>query len=786
MLKVSGIVPKKPVVAAPTDQPLLRRPAIERQLDQAQLGRWLTLVAPTGFGKSSVLQAWRSPQARCDDFRQFSNAASSPIDAWLNGLLGWPPLACERFDAAHNEAIAATCLAWWPGLPLRSPHADERRAVWIFDHLEALGTNPVVWRYLAQVWRILAELGLGGVLVSRCPIDSWLGPLSTSLAQPIVSLDERALRWDAADIAALVQQSSGPAAWSALVLERCEGWPLGVQTVALLPHDAATPSDQIDATLDECLNRAALTEQSFKARRLLMLCALMPQLTAEDALALTHQRYAGELLQNFAETGNFLRATRVDDRNAYRFHPLLRACLLRAARRELDPAVLNRAVLRAAQRLETRDLAAAVALLTQLGHRSTIRKFLLHRVERPSGRWLRELGMQPVNDLLAHLQAEDVAAHGGLALLTSLLSLWRYYAATPPSSPVPEALALSPGHAVALAWDAFALRGDVQGLGDTVLVALHYSVGVAADTWPARRWAVQLRTCLALPGLSAGLRERLLLLGDLYMRPMPLWGRDPTAASEISASSFGSLTAARLIELAGNGHRSVLDRLSATLVLLRDHAGNLPKPAVHDWLRQADRLLMRVPDRSPWLATFTAWVASEWLPQDPLRALRLCLRARRQAHYRLPQANAYLECVAMMAALARGQIRVARQLLESGEQSAGLTPVLSYLKQLLARHIEWVESRANADRSISASMVIATRIDRDEANAGLAWVAADDLARYHAYLHDPSLALGAVSGNDPQRTTPSQSDYPEHWVQFGPHPRPPVRDAVRAGPPVAF
>jgi len=221
----------------------------------------------------------------------------------------------------------------------------------------------------------LAEVppGMAVIVTSRAEPPALLTRLR--LQEGFTLLDGEALRLSADECVGVARQRLAGAAPADEVLQqlhqRTQGWVAGL--VLMLERGAA-------ATLDEATPAAEplvfdyfagelLAQADARVQRFLLLTALLPQVSARAAAALTAQQDAAALLAEL-ERRNFFVARHAEPGRgeAWQYHPLFREFLLARGRRELTDDELAGLRSQAAALLAAEgDAPAAVALLREAG-----------------------------------------------------------------------------------------------------------------------------------------------------------------------------------------------------------------------------------------------------------------------------------------------------------------------------------------------------------------------------------------------------------------------------------
>ncbi|WP_346109281.1 BTAD domain-containing putative transcriptional regulator [Nonomuraea maheshkhaliensis] len=275
------------------------RPALDRRLDGALVHRLTSLVATTGYGKSTVLAGWSQAVGAVlhrlgsadRDLPTLAATVASAVAAKV------PDLPAELVTAAGaplgpgaDEASRAAALAG--ALAEALSRRLRRGLVLVFDGVEVIAGAPGPVRYVETLVRA-APRHLHLVTASRAPL-----PFPTARLRQ----DHEVLDLDATDLALTPEET---AAWARALLgeagadiaaelhRTCAGWPAAVQAAldALAREDPATWRGTVagltanSATLDR-LTLAAFEDLPAAMRELLRAATVLPVLTPDLAGAL--------------------------------------------------------------------------------------------------------------------------------------------------------------------------------------------------------------------------------------------------------------------------------------------------------------------------------------------------------------------------------------------------------------------------------------------------------------------------------------------------------------------
>lgn len=358
--------------------------------------RVVTVTAPSGYGKSSFLAQWAAAEERPvgwvsldrfdDDAVKLLTLLASAFVRATGGDTGL--ITDMRGHGASVLGRAAPRLA----LALRESPSD---FVLMLDDLHELAT-PACQDVLSVVLDAVPP-GSQVVLASRYE-QPHLATLR--VAAQALEIGPESLTLDAAgakQIFAEAQVELTPELADA-VIERTEGWPVGLYLAAIIAHDSAEGTAVIsgdDRYIADYLYRESLASLSDDTQHFLRCTAVLDQLSAELCDAVLGEWGSQARLRELEDSNVFL--IPLDRRRGwYRYHPLFREFLLSELRR-VDPGLVSVLHERAASwyelngspekaiehLLETPDRAHCVRLVAehamatfQTGHLSTVQRWL--------------------------------------------------------------------------------------------------------------------------------------------------------------------------------------------------------------------------------------------------------------------------------------------------------------------------------------------------------------------------------------------------------------------------
>ncbi len=403
---------------------IVRRTALVDRLVATSSVPIVAVVAPPGYGKSTLLAQWarrrRPPPAwlSCDDgdndpaalltYLAAAVARVGPIDPAVFGMLassGAGVTAVPRFLAG----IA----------PTRAPVAL------VLDHVEAI-TNPDCLDTIAEI-AVRLPRGWQLVLASRHPLPLPVGRLRAQ--GRIVEIGADDLAMDLAETDALLAGVGlDPAeGGTQKLLERTEGWPIGLYLGALAIRVGTTrraagfafTGDEryLGAYLrSELLDRASDSERSFLIRT-----SVLDRMTGALCDATLGRTGSARVLEQL-ESRNLLVVPLDRRREWYRYHHLFRQ-LLHAELRRREPEIVGDLHARAAAWFEANGMPeAAIEHAQATGDTDQVAEMVLDLIQPvwASGRARTVLGwMAWFEDRGILERYPAIAVHG--ALLFALL-----------------------------------------------------------------------------------------------------------------------------------------------------------------------------------------------------------------------------------------------------------------------------------------------------------------------------------------------------------------------------
>ncbi len=350
----------------PSGQNELARSDLLAQLDCVAQRRLAIVLAPTGFGKSTLLAPWANRvQARGDAVGWLSaDAQDNEIGRFLRYLVA----AIRRADPS--------CCADLPGLIASSPTLpiDKILSSLVNDLNQSAGpvflviddfhhlTSPDIARFVES---LLAYGPTGFHLIVGARNDVSLQLAGLRARGQLVRLDEYQLRFSLSQTEAYLNDHLALALNTAEVVtlhHRTEGWIAGLHLASL---SLAGASDKLgflarfsgnEGDIADFLMQEVLSRQSPETLDFLLCTAILDRFSAPLSDALTGGRNSDEKIAQI-EFANLFVISLDRERVWFRYHTLF-ADLLRGLLMRQDPDRAKRLHLRAAQWLSGADFTA--------------------------------------------------------------------------------------------------------------------------------------------------------------------------------------------------------------------------------------------------------------------------------------------------------------------------------------------------------------------------------------------------------------------------------------------
>jgi LuxR family maltose regulon positive regulatory protein len=340
----------------------------------------VAVVAPAGYGKSTLLAQWAASKdpdsawVSCDEGDNDPAVLMTCLAATLARLGAIDPELVERPTGARITAVPAL---------MDAIRTDSRPAVVVLDHVEAI-TNQEC-RYILTEVALRLPAGWQIAMASRHALPLPLARLR--LQGAILELGARDLAMSADEALRLLDGTGATLDEAALaqLLDSTEGWPIGLYLAGLALTAGAgrrgaahggTDGDEIRSYLRaEILEQTSDAELTFLTRSsvLARLCGPLCDATVAGA-------GSARLLEQL-ERRNLLVVPLDRRREWYRYHHLLRETLAEELRRR-EPEIAPRLHARAAAWFESQGLAEeAIEHAQEAGDADRVARLVLDRMQ---------------------------------------------------------------------------------------------------------------------------------------------------------------------------------------------------------------------------------------------------------------------------------------------------------------------------------------------------------------------------------------------------------------------
>ena len=314
---------------APSREGLIERPRLLAILNEGRDVPVVTVVAPAGYGKTSLLAEWTAQESRPSVWLACEDWHADPV-VFLHDLFA-PLKAIEPFDDIFARGLTppdgdlVSCV-----LPVLAVSLERRSQPFalVIDDAHAIADQPSL-----EVLSIIAEhLPHGSQLVvaSRRPLALPTGRLRAHRA--LLELGPSDLAMTGTEAVQLIGVAGVPCGLSEsqALVERTEGWPAGLYLAALCASEEPDPQESLAAFNGDRLVVADYLRDEFlhdlDSRQLdfLVLTSVCTQLTGPLCDALLGRADSVQVLDDLIGAGFPLLTC---DRHSYRLHRLLREML---------------------------------------------------------------------------------------------------------------------------------------------------------------------------------------------------------------------------------------------------------------------------------------------------------------------------------------------------------------------------------------------------------------------------------------------------------------------------
>jgi DNA-binding SARP family transcriptional activator len=383
-------VSSPPITLAKFSRPrlydVLRRERLFARLDAAREHPIVFIAGPPGAGKSTLIASYietrKAPgiwfQADAGDadpgtfFHYLTLAASDVVRAKSKALDALPRFGPEYLAelAPFTRRFLRAFFALFPP-----------RSILVIDNFHEAPADAA-WRHAFSEG--LRELpgGLNLVFVSRMPPPSEMARFIAD--QSLVQIDWSELRFTEEEAQAMTAGASLDDVVTREIHRASDGWAAGI--VLMREHLARAGALDPKARVPESKEAvfAYFTGEIFERakpnnRRTLLLCSLLPSVTASDAAAITGDADAPRVLDYLYRQHIFTDRRRGGAEPVYQFHALFREFLLEEGRQRLTPDERRDALDRAGGQLVSRgEFDAAAALYREAQAWAALSGLALH------------------------------------------------------------------------------------------------------------------------------------------------------------------------------------------------------------------------------------------------------------------------------------------------------------------------------------------------------------------------------------------------------------------------
>jgi len=345
-------------LTAPTSAgPIARRNLVER-LEGSVPGALRVVIAPAGWGKSTVLAQWVHSTRVPVTYLALDRFDDDPARCWLHLLSAISEAA--RVDVA--DLIGALRLRM-PSLvadivePLLE-RLDERDLLIVLDDFHCVTDATVIESVLALIDLSPSTLSIAVASRSEPP----LGLERRRVAGELVELRLKELGMSVSEAAVLLEHSAGrpiDKIHAMALVERTEGWPAGIYLASLALRSAVSDDEVVrrfsgeNRQVGDYLSVETLALSGEPDREFLLATAVLGELDAQLCNAVRNACDSARRLPELASDNQFV-IPRGSSGGRYRYHQLFQEWLLSELARTGDSAVRD-AHRRAARAHAARD-----------------------------------------------------------------------------------------------------------------------------------------------------------------------------------------------------------------------------------------------------------------------------------------------------------------------------------------------------------------------------------------------------------------------------------------------
>jgi LuxR family maltose regulon positive regulatory protein len=334
-----------PAAGASLSSSLLARPRLRQRLNEGLTARLTLLVAPAGYGKTTLLGQWLREERR-----------KAPT--------AWVPLSEGDNDPVHllGSLLAGLQAALPQGNePIAPPAGEEALASLsyalshVFERASTSAHRP--WLLVLDDYHLIANPAIHQALDTLLGLPTWrVHPIIASRSLPplaaiarlrvegrLAELDEADLRFTSAETQRLLESTDFQIEEREIdqVIERTEGWPVALQLIRQAAERRTGAS--LAAILDrmsgerplfDYLADQVLSHQPPPLRQFLRRTALLPYLSAGLCNAFLEITDASAVLDRLERGHLFIAPLAGGPGRRYRYHTLFQAFLCRCLEQE--------------------------------------------------------------------------------------------------------------------------------------------------------------------------------------------------------------------------------------------------------------------------------------------------------------------------------------------------------------------------------------------------------------------------------------------------------------------
>jgi ATP/maltotriose-dependent transcriptional regulator MalT/DNA-binding SARP family transcriptional activator len=343
----------------------LPRPRLFSLLDEAVKHPIVWLTAPPGSGKSTLVASYLEARGLRHVWYQF-DVSDSDTATWVHYMriaaqqvAGKAAATLPLFTSELQQNLDRFARSFFRDLFSALPHP----CVVVFDNVHEARTSPEQRAALAQGLEEVPD-GITIIAISRADPPPELARLAAN--RRLVRFDGEALRCTPEEGEAILGNQHLEAHDLKLVQRQSDGW---VAALVLLREHLSRGGATLEQSLGE--GKEAIfqyfTGEIFSGakpenQRMLLLTAIPPSITAQDAIALTGSEEAPRLLE-YLYRRHLFTDRRHGAQTTYHYHALFREFLLDAMRKRLSSEEQRAATLQSARLLADRGLVSEALTL---------------------------------------------------------------------------------------------------------------------------------------------------------------------------------------------------------------------------------------------------------------------------------------------------------------------------------------------------------------------------------------------------------------------------------------